>query len=159
VIEHNGKFFAQTNAILRFLGTKHGYYPVDPIEAWKADSIIDSLGDISSSFIKAKYCDDPEKQKELFHTLLSETIPNWLNVLEKRLLANSSKEHLVGDGWTIADFALAAFFNSFFFNEANEAYTQLHEILKKNEHLHQYGQHLNKDLHDYLSKRPSPRSF
>ena len=48
VLESDGKFYAQSHATLRFLGAKYGYYPADPFLAYQADSIIDSIGDLSN---------------------------------------------------------------------------------------------------------------
>ena len=43
VLEYEGKFYAQSVSILRFLGKKYGYYPEDAHYAWRVDSTIDSL--------------------------------------------------------------------------------------------------------------------
>ena len=40
VLEMNGKFYSQSHSILRMLGRLHGYYPEDPFEAWKVDSVL-----------------------------------------------------------------------------------------------------------------------
>merc|ERR1712127_896049 len=37
----DGKKLGQSNAILRFVGMKHGYYPTDLVEAHKADELCD----------------------------------------------------------------------------------------------------------------------
>ena len=158
VVEHNGKFFSQSNSILRFFGAKHGYYPADPVESWRVDSTIDSVGDLTNAFMKAKFETDPEKQKEMFTIVFTKTIPAWLTIIEKRLVENSSKDHIVGDKWTIADFVLCAIFNSFFLNEANEQFPILNPVIKSHEHVFHYAENMNKELADHLAKR-GPRPF
>lgn len=155
----DGKWFSQSTAILRAIGSKHGYYPADPIEGWKADSIIDSIGDITTAFGKAKFETDAEKQKTLFIDLATKQIPHWFTVLDKRIAANGSKHHIVGDKWTIADIALAAFFSQLPYNEANEHHVAIKGILETHEHLKHYAEHLMHEFADYIAKRPSPRPY
>lgn len=42
----DGLKMGQTNAILRYLGKKYGYYPSDPLKAYKMDYIIDVYEDV-----------------------------------------------------------------------------------------------------------------
>ena len=46
-IEKDGVFYSQSFSLLRFIGKKHGFYPEDPLAAWKVDSALDSLNDLS----------------------------------------------------------------------------------------------------------------
>ena len=42
----SGQKLCQTRAILRYLGSLHGYYTIeDPKYAWQIDSIVDSCAD------------------------------------------------------------------------------------------------------------------
>lgn len=52
VLEVNGKFFNQSNSILKLLGKKQGLYPTDPEEQWVVDSCIDSISDITAGIQK-----------------------------------------------------------------------------------------------------------
>ena len=64
----------QSNAILRLLGMKHGYYPTDPMEAYKCDSLIDGYMDVLGKIYKPHFkADGPEKDeaiKEIFEKLI-----------------------------------------------------------------------------------------
>ena len=117
VLEFEGKHFAQSHAILRLLGRRHGYYPTDVHQAYLVDSLLDSYKDLGSAFGKAMWTSDPEEKKKQFEVLFSTTLPNWCGVIEKRLLANSSQKHIVGDSQTIADFALVHFGYSMVYND------------------------------------------
>ncbi len=46
----DGEIYSQSHAILRLLGSQFGYYPSDPVEGWKVDSIIDYNHDLISAF-------------------------------------------------------------------------------------------------------------
>ena len=46
ILEIDGQVFAQSMAILRYVGKITGLYPEDPIEALRVDEILDSIIDI-----------------------------------------------------------------------------------------------------------------
>lgn len=130
VIEKEGHFYPQTAAILRFLGKKFGYYPEDAKQAYYADSAVDGVADMVTKAFRGMFETDPEKKKELMTDLVTNYLPFWFGVYEKRLLKNeSSKKHLVGDKYTIADFAFAAWLFSSIYNEGNERREVLQGVL------------------------------
>lgn len=141
------------------LGKKFGYYPEDPETAWKVDSWLDAISDLVTQMLKVKFETDAEKQKELFQKFVSEVLPKWLEAIEKRIKANSSPVHLVGDKYTIADFSFGALLSSVFFNEGNEYSAPLQEVIKKFEGIINYGHHQKETCKEYLDARPSPRPF
>ena len=55
VFQIDGMFLAQQNAILRYLGSKYGYYPESLEERYKCDAIIDLIGDFSTPIIKNNF--------------------------------------------------------------------------------------------------------
>ena len=55
VLEIDGKYFAQSQAVARFLGCKFGYYPSDPYEAWRVDSTWEAEHDMLKSYYKITY--------------------------------------------------------------------------------------------------------
>ena len=117
VFETEGKFYAQSVAILRFLGIKYGYYPTDAYQGWEADSIIDSVGDLTNAFYKCVHITDPEEQKAAFGVFYETTFVRWLDAMQKRLKANGSQSHIVGDKWSIADFMMASVAYGTFLND------------------------------------------
>ena len=62
VLERNGKFYAQSYAILRMLGKEFGYYPNDPEDMWFVDSTIMAEHDLLEAFWDVTYVfkTDPE---------------------------------------------------------------------------------------------------
>jgi glutathione S-transferase len=46
VLEMEGQYFAQSNAILRMLAIKYGYYSQDYLKCWQIDSAVDFISDI-----------------------------------------------------------------------------------------------------------------
>ena len=154
VLEDNGKFYAQSVAILRFLGAQHGYYPADSYAAYQADSIIDSVGDLLNQYYKAAFASDEETKKALFKTFFEATFPKWLGIVQKRLEGNTSQKHIVGDSWTIADFQLAGLAYSTFFNEANPAHAEQQAIVETFPVLNTYLRGLGEELKEHLSSRP-----
>ena len=119
VIEVDGKFLAQSGAILRYLGIRFGYYSEDAFTAWRIDSTIDSIGDLMTGYIAAIFNPDEEKKAELLKTYTEVTFPKWLAIIDKRLKENSSQKFIVGDKISIADFILASIAYSSFLNEKN----------------------------------------
>ena len=85
MFEENGVFISQSNSIMRYLGKRFGYYPIDAMESWQADSIVDSIADFLANLIKSMSEPDPTKKKELEVKIFTEHLPKWLGVLEKRL--------------------------------------------------------------------------
>jgi glutathione S-transferase len=154
VLQEGDKYLAQSVAIQRYIGMKYGYYPTEnPELCWRIDSTIDSLGDILNAFYKAAFA--PEDQKgDLFKTFFTTTLPQWLNVLNKRLLSNSSKHYLVGDKITIADFALAAWAYSIYLNDLSQVKDQVTPIVAQFPELDAYFRGLGEDLKEYLAGRP-----
>ena len=159
ILEHDGKCYSQTGAILRYLGAVFGYYPADALQAWKADSIVDSSVDIYNTYAKAFFEPNEEKKNTLFDDLINKVYPAWLEAMNNRLIKNGSKEHIVGTSWTTADFAIAGFLSAHAWNEANNLHDRVQEQINKFEHVKVYAENLKKGLGGYLEKRPKPRPF
>ncbi len=154
VLETDGKFLAQSVAILRFIGLKYGSYPTDNAETcWRIDSTIDSLGDVLNAFYKAAFGDEASKP-ELFKVFFGTTVPAWLNILAKRLASNSSKKFIVGDSITIADFALAAWAYTIYINDLSQAKDSVRPLVEAHPELDAYFKGLGEIFQEYLSTRP-----
>ena len=154
VLEVDGKFLAQSVAVLRYIGLRYGYYPAEnPELAWRVDSTIDSLGDILNAFYKAAFADEASKP-ELFKTFFGTTAPAWLAIINKRLQSNSSKQFIVGDKITIADFALAAWVYTIYYNDLSQSKDAIGPIIEQFPDLVAYFKGLGEIFADYLASRP-----
>ena len=58
VLEVDGKYLSQSHSILRYLGKRFGYYPEDAHCAWKVDSLLDAVSDLSSAMMKINFESD-----------------------------------------------------------------------------------------------------
>eukprot|EP00347_Sterkiella_histriomuscorum_P012337 403368980 len=155
MLEFEGKQYSQTNSILRFLGSKYGYYPSNAEEAYKADSLVDGLADLIRNLGGAKNEKDADKQKELFGACFASHIPKFFGVVEKRLTENTSKHHLVGEHLSIADFALAGLLFSAFYNDASEYTALMRPLVDAFPLLKAYTENLrDHELKDFLQTRP-----
>lgn len=54
--EPDGTMFNESNALIRYIAKKHGYHPINPKNAWKADALIDMmLGDFIKPLSSANF--------------------------------------------------------------------------------------------------------
>ncbi len=77
VLEHNGKHYSQSNAILRALGKIHGYYPEEAYEAWRVDSTLELIGDLQNAFYRAAFAPSEDLKKTLMADFFGKHLPNF----------------------------------------------------------------------------------
>jgi glutathione S-transferase len=155
-IEGNGKIYAQSGAILRYLGIRYGYYPVhDPELAWRVDSTLDSQEDMVQAYYNAAFAPTEEAKAEGFKNFFGTTLPNWFKVIEHRIEANQPHKYIVGDKITTADFALGSWAHSTYLNEASANKDKVAEAIKGFPKADAYFRGLHSDLEGRLSTRTS----
>lgn len=109
----DGKVYAQTHAILRYIGRLVDLYPVDdPIQALRVDEVVDTLTDLFAS-VYSYMGDDKERLRTGREKLVKEDIPKFFGGLEKRVEVFGDGPFVVGDSVTIADLALVSLVNTF----------------------------------------------
>lgn len=110
VLEDNGKMYCQANAILEYLGKKHGYLPKNnPGKLYKIMKVIGMTEDLYMMIypIMYSYVGITEEAKEERKTkLLKDLGPKVIKSLEKMLAEKKCKEFIIGRRYTIADFFL-----------------------------------------------------
>ena len=150
--------YAQSNATLRYLGIKYGYYPQNDAElAWRIDSTLDSYEDVFQAYYKAAFASSEEAKAEGFKNYYENALPNWFKVLEKRIKDNGSKKYIAGEKISIADFSLGAWAYNTYLNEQNANWGGIGEVAMKFPVVDAYFKGLNEDLKGRLSTRkPSP---
>jgi len=110
LITIDGKIYAQSNAILRYVAKFTGLYPTDDILALEVDEICDASEDIgtiitSSLFVKGE--EFKTNREKINNTIL----PEWLGKVEKRLEQFGSNDSVTGKGLTMADLKLCTEIN------------------------------------------------
>ncbi len=155
LFEKDGKRYAQSWSILRFVGSQYGYYPTDAELAYRIDSSIDGVEAFLVQYFRAVFERDAEKKQTLLDDFLK-FLPKYLNAFTDRLNANESQLHAVGTSFTIADFAIAAAAFNVLNNEAAPFYAQTSEVAKKEDYpvLYAYITNLGSELQGHLTSRP-----
>mmetsp|Transcript_23863 Transcript_23863/g.18215 ORF Transcript_23863/g.18215 Transcript_23863/m.18215 type:complete len:210 (-) Transcript_23863:77-706(-) len=154
-IEKDGKFYCETKAMLRFMGKKHGYYPEDPMAAWRVDSIMDALDDAHQSLVKVFFSQNEEEKKEAGIKATTEVLPKFLSKLDKILAANVTQDYLVGDKITIADFFVGSWVYSMIRNPNNPGHAMLGGLLDPHENVKKWADNFAKVNEERLSSRPA----
>jgi len=150
-VEIDGRYYVQSRSILRYLSQKFGYYPSDPEEAYKVESISDHWDDLNKNISLATFERDPVKKEELQKSLIEKHYPADLAAVEKRLKANTSQEFLVGNKYTMADFL---WINTGYSTILNPHNRDKHApVLKSFPAYKNYLDVRGKDFEDYLKKR------
>jgi glutathione S-transferase len=120
-VEEAGKakvFIPQSTAILRYLGKLGGLYPMDPLEALKVDSMLDTIAETSlpiemsvQGSVKFMIADEPWTKEQVLEirkrlsTSDAHGLPFYFSHFEKVLKENGTG-WLVGENVTIADLQL-----------------------------------------------------
>lgn len=68
---------AQSNAILRFIGRKHGLHPQEPFEAARHDAFMDAVEDLRHRISATMRIQDEEEKKAIRQQLSADYIPHW----------------------------------------------------------------------------------
>ncbi|CDW89684.1 glutathione s- [Stylonychia lemnae] len=154
-IEIEGKLYTQANSILRLLGSKYGYYPKDPYESYQVDSLVDALKDLYGYYSQTAFEIDLYKQKLKLGIFISEQLPRYFQILENRLMKNNSQLHIVGNQFTIADFALIGIIFTIVYNDAYDDSFMIRQIFERYPLLRDYAYNIrNNVFKDYLNQRP-----
>eukprot|EP00899_Mesostigma_viride_P022236 jgi/Mesvir1/3197/Mv16350-RA.1 len=104
-LEVDGKVFAQSNAMLRYVGKLTGLYPTDPVEALKVDQILDGFED-NGATIRPSYMEKDEAKKLEMRKALTAPdggLTRYTSALSRLV---EGEAHAVGDSLTIADVAI-----------------------------------------------------
>lgn len=98
-IEGHGTL-AQSNAILRLIGSQHDLHPKDPYEAARHDSLMDAVEDLRHRLSATMRIEDPDTRKSARQQLSVTYIPLWATCVE-RMIADGP--FIGGDNLHVAD--------------------------------------------------------
>uniref|UniRef100_A0A1B6LDT5 glutathione transferase n=1 Tax=Graphocephala atropunctata TaxID=36148 RepID=A0A1B6LDT5_9HEMI len=132
VLEMDGKYIGQSNAIARFLARQYDLAGKDEKEALQCDVMVDTLGDLKQVLWLYRSEQDPIKKEERKTTLLKDTIPFYLKRFEKAIAENGG--FAVGGSITWTDFVFAVALENFeiiFGKDALEAYPHLRALKER----------------------------
>jgi prostaglandin-H2 D-isomerase / glutathione transferase len=104
ILEIDNEPFAQSAAILRYVGKVTGLYPADPMEALMVDEIMDCFHDIRGKLSTVNFLPE-DMQKTVRDKLIQEYLVPYYERIEKRISTNFTG-FVVGDDLTIADLVL-----------------------------------------------------
>eukprot|EP00914_Ancora_sagittata_P026139 GHVO01051547.1.p2 GENE.GHVO01051547.1~~GHVO01051547.1.p2 ORF type:complete len:206 (+),score=28.32 GHVO01051547.1:85-702(+) len=90
VLEVDGKYLCQTNAIMSYLGPLTGMMPTDPWEEAKVMELLGCLSDVYGAIAPSMWEKDPEKKKMLREKFLT-FMGKWLPNIDRILKANGTK--------------------------------------------------------------------
>lgn len=94
-----GETFSQSISTMRMLAKLHGLYPEDLTLSWLVDSSIDGGKDVHEKFWDVHILDYMDKDTELTKVkkpmlreeYLNQTLPRYLNAMQKRIVKNMEK--------------------------------------------------------------------
>ncbi|XP_026732536.1 glutathione S-transferase 2-like [Trichoplusia ni] len=109
ILEIDGKQYAQSVAISRYLGRKYGIAGADDEEAFEIDQNIDFVNDIRSKAATAHYENDPEVKAKKQETLVKDVYPLLLPKLNAIIEKNDG--HIAAGKLTWGDFYFAGLFD------------------------------------------------
>ena len=157
--EEDGNTICQSNAILRMMGIRLGYYSTDPNTMWAIDSLLDFLEDNYESMLgrcsKQIFGQEPTAEDdEKFLAYYDKTVPLLTARLEKH-----GKKYIAGtDKLTIADIKVYQGFTVIFENPANLAPQELKDKalakIAASPILKTYLDQLKQDMSGWLAVRP-----
>lgn len=105
VLEHGGRAFAQTAAMLRFAGrvANNGLYPDDPEAGLVVDSAIDTFNDTVAHALRPSFWEkDDEKKLAMRRAFVDDTMATCFRYVEGLIKG----PFLLGDQLTIADLVI-----------------------------------------------------
>lgn len=107
----DGKYLAQSIAILYYAGQLAGLVPLDLLETAKVLQVLAALEDILGKFYPSFAENDVEKIKRMRDDLAKNILPCWLGRLNKIIEAEGQEGFCVGNKLTIADLQLYVIIN------------------------------------------------
>jgi glutathione S-transferase len=77
---------AQSNAILRLIGSQHGLLPQDPFESARHEAIMGSVEDLRARLTPITRITDPEEKKRRREELAAGYLAEWAANIERQLV-------------------------------------------------------------------------
>ena len=145
----DGTKLGQSNAIIRFLGHKLGFYPADAMEAYKVDQLMDDFIDVIGKVYKPHFAQDKES---MYPEIFDKVVPSFLARIDERCAAG---EFLVGKNLTCADFYIGGLYTNYLANDnISFAKEQFAACLEKFPNFKAYGERYVAATQKWQTDRP-----
>jgi len=154
VLEWNGKIYAQSQAIAKFLAQKFGQYPTDPETQFEVDQIRELINnDIYEDWFR-QFVLDEEKRKGYADDFFNTRFPEKLSYINDLIKKTGNNGYIVGNSLTLADFTLWNLAEGFLshpnWKEKSvpvfEKFPELQEYLKKRDEDPKWQAYLKKKI-------------
>ncbi len=103
VLTVDGRQLAQSNAILRFIGSQHGLHPAEPFEAALHESLMCAVEDLRTRMAPINRIKDEEEKKRLRQEAAAGYLQEWGAAVERQIGAGP---YLAGARLCVADLKL-----------------------------------------------------
>lgn len=95
---------AQSNAILRLIGTRHGLHPKGEFEAARHEALMEAVEDMRAKLTPTLRIKDEAKKKAAREDLARTYLPGWASNIERQI---ESQPFLAGEALSVADLKLS----------------------------------------------------
>jgi len=99
----DGRMLAQSNAILVFIGRRHGVHPKDDLEAATHEAILQYCEELRVTLAPSLRISDPEAKKKAREDLAADYLPRWAAAVERQI---KSGPFFGGDTLNVVDIKL-----------------------------------------------------
>jgi len=147
----DGTKIGSTNALVRMLGAKHGYYPEDPVCAYKNDFLMDLYADFFDKMFGPCF-KSPEEAAAMCDDLFQNTVCKLLGYLEEFA---AKGQFMVGPKLCCADFWIGGLYVNWMDNpDMCYGKEKWAEMKKKFPCFCAYGERFKAENAKYLNERP-----
>ena len=147
----DGTRMGEASSMIRFLGSMHGYYPADPLAAYKNDMLVDTFSPLYDLLGQIPFCEDADKKAELCKKFM-ELVMKTLDFLEPMITPG---KWLTGDKLGTADFTFGNFYTNMCANpNAVICKGELEACMTKYPKFCEFGKCFAKENAAYLESRP-----
>ena len=147
----DGTKMGESYAIIRYLGSIHGYYPTDARQALEVDYLLEGYEALLSVIYKPHFA-KPDEKDALIANIFDNAMPKLLSVVEP-LCAKG--EFLVGSKLTIADFFIGGLYTNYINNKnVTFAHDKWPTCLDSFPNFKAYGERFSAAVKGRLDARP-----
>ena len=110
----DGTKLGESMAILRLLAMKHGFYPEDPMEAFRCDEMMDAYNDVIGKIYTPHFANSQEAKEAKYPEIFDTVMPNLLKAIDAQC---AKGEFIAGKNLTAADFCIGGLYTNYLANK------------------------------------------